>query len=364
MSLGPMAMAVAVALVAACASVGGAVGAASGSPVPLIIDTDIGGGGCMDVDDVAAICMAHALADNGEADILAIVQNTSPQHCAGVISVLNHYYGRDDVPIGAYKGNDLDPNAHFLPYVTELVTNFPSPIKNSSQVPNSVQVYRKALAAAEDRSVAISSIGLLTNLQALLQSGPDQYSNLTGPDLMAQKVKLLAVMGGRYPSSGSIPECNLCGCYNGASSGDSFTSSLSSAYVFSHLPPEVQVIFSGFNVGFHVQSGAVLSQCAPVENPCRAAFINYEGGPNRSRYSWDPLTTLIAVRGVQAGSCSECTNCSGVNAVDARTGNNEWVPGPKSNESYIMLDDGAAAGASIDKLLCQQPKHLASRRRS
>ena len=29
--------------------------------VPLIIDTDMGGGGCRDVDDVAAVCMASAL---------------------------------------------------------------------------------------------------------------------------------------------------------------------------------------------------------------------------------------------------------------------------------------------------------------
>ena len=36
--------------------------AAIAAPVPLIIDTDIGGGGCKDVDDVAAVCMAHALA--------------------------------------------------------------------------------------------------------------------------------------------------------------------------------------------------------------------------------------------------------------------------------------------------------------
>lgn len=29
------------------------------SPAKLIIDTDIGGGACMDVDDVAAVCIAH-----------------------------------------------------------------------------------------------------------------------------------------------------------------------------------------------------------------------------------------------------------------------------------------------------------------
>eukprot|EP01052_Picozoa_sp_SAG31_P022333 SAG31_NODE_1772_length_7306_cov_3.341335_12_plen_89_part_00 len=44
--------------------------------VKLIIDTDIGGGGCKDVDDVIAVCIANALADNGEADLVAVVQNT------------------------------------------------------------------------------------------------------------------------------------------------------------------------------------------------------------------------------------------------------------------------------------------------
>ena len=81
-------------------------------PVKLIIDTDIGGGGCNDVDDVVvshfrrftsthlntrhnlfsglrfkAVCMANALMDNGEAEILGIIQNTAPLECAGAISV-------------------------------------------------------------------------------------------------------------------------------------------------------------------------------------------------------------------------------------------------------------------------------------
>ena len=160
------------------------------------------------VTDVVAVCMANALADNGEADLLAVVQNTAPKDCAGVVSVLNHYYGRDDVPIGAFKGGGLF-HSPILPYVTELVENWPSPIKNTSQVPDAVDVYRKALAAAEDHSVAISSIGILTNLAALLQSGADATSPLSGHALVAQKVKVLAVMGGKYPSSDTQPECNL-----------------------------------------------------------------------------------------------------------------------------------------------------------
>jgi hypothetical protein len=88
--------------------------------VPLITDTDIGGGGCMDVDDVAAICMAHALVDNGGAELLAVEQNTQPPPCSGVISVLNRHYGRDSVPIGAYKGPGLTRYS-VLSYMEDLV---------------------------------------------------------------------------------------------------------------------------------------------------------------------------------------------------------------------------------------------------
>ncbi|KAK3273444.1 hypothetical protein CYMTET_18313 [Cymbomonas tetramitiformis] len=333
----------------------GVVIATARTPVRLILDTDIGGGGCMDVDDVAAICLANALADNGEAVLLAVVQNTSPPPCAGAISVLNNYYGRDEVPIGAYKGTDLSPDAKYLSYVTDLSDNWPSSIKNSSQVPSSVEVYRRVLAEQPDHSVTISSIGLLTNLAALLSSPPDQVSPLSGAELVARKVASLVVMGGKYPTSGTSPECNFCGCYNGATIADSATASAASGYVFSHIPPEVKILFSGFEIGIAVQSGGKLSSCAPASNPCRQAFIDFEGGPGRSRFSWDPLNTLVAVRGAAAASCAECTDCDGSNKVDGASGNNAWVPGAAANQTYLVLRNATAAGNAIDELLCQQP---------
>ena len=213
------------------------------------------------MDDVGAICIANALADNGEAELLAVVQNTQPPQCAGTISVLNHYYGRDAVPIGAYQaGPDGKPPGAAgdnpalqpcqpLPYVPELVGKWPSPIKNTSQVPSSVEVYRRVLAAQPDHSVAISSIGLSTNLAALLRSGPDEHSPLSGKRLMAQKVKLLAVMGGKYPTScpdGKCGcECNFCAKYNNGGM-DHVTASAAAAFVFGNMPPEVKILFSGF----------------------------------------------------------------------------------------------------------------------
>ena len=101
--------------------------------VPLIIDTDAS----FAVDDVVAICLAHSLANKGEVDIRAIVHNTGIPEAIGAVSVLNHYFGRDDILLGSYKGNvGMDTNGNWIrgDYIDELVNNWDSPIKDNSQV--------------------------------------------------------------------------------------------------------------------------------------------------------------------------------------------------------------------------------------
>lgn len=51
--------------------------------IPLIVDTDMS----FDVDDALALCMAHALHDLGEADLLAVMHNT------GEASLSSHQEG-------------------------------------------------------------------------------------------------------------------------------------------------------------------------------------------------------------------------------------------------------------------------------
>ena len=56
----------------------------------LIIDTDMG----VDVDDAGMLCAAHALQDNGEATILAVVHDLNIDTGVGAISAINNYYVR------------------------------------------------------------------------------------------------------------------------------------------------------------------------------------------------------------------------------------------------------------------------------
>ena len=69
-------------------------------PVDLIIDTDLS----VDVGDVGALCVAHALADRGEARLLGVLHDTGLAAGAGAISVINEHYGRGYVRVGAYRG--------------------------------------------------------------------------------------------------------------------------------------------------------------------------------------------------------------------------------------------------------------------
>jgi inosine-uridine nucleoside N-ribohydrolase len=60
----------------------------SSAPVQLIIDTDLG----FDVDDVGAIAIAHALANEGKVDILGIVCNTGAQSLLNLIAIAKHCF--------------------------------------------------------------------------------------------------------------------------------------------------------------------------------------------------------------------------------------------------------------------------------
>ncbi|KAL1511374.1 hypothetical protein AB1Y20_006176 [Prymnesium parvum] len=311
-------------------------------PVKLILDTDMGGGDCDDVDDVGTLCMLNALMDNGEVELLAVVINTMPQKIAGVVSVLQHFYGRDDVLIGAYKGGS-PWYWQVSAYVGLLADHWPSPLKHTSQLPSALEVYRRTLASQPDHSVVISSVGMLTNLADLIRSQPDTHSPLSGLALFTSKVRLLAVMGGAYPQGF---ECNFC-----ASRDDA-------AFVFAHLPPKVPVLYLGVEIGLEVMHGAALTDCADRSNPCRQAYIDYLRGPHRDRPSWDPLTTLAAVRGIRAvPGLLECQGgaCRGFNRFDSDSCANEWQARVHSNQTYLRLDRSKAdaAGAAIDRLVCQ-----------
>src|SRR5664279_2659125 len=143
--------------------------------IKIIFDTDLG----PDYDDVGALAFLHAMADSGKVEILATVASNKNELVAPSINVINTYFGRSELPVGAPKtpGVNLGSSQH---WADSIVKKYPHSIKSTTKVPDAVDVYRKTLSLQPDHSVTIVTVGFLTNLNNLLKSTADKISPLTG----------------------------------------------------------------------------------------------------------------------------------------------------------------------------------------
>src|ERR1700685_2274827 len=126
-------------------------------PVPIILDTDI----ASDVDDVGSVAVLHALANRGEAKILAMgvcVKNPWTPLC---LDALNTYFQRPEIPLGVVKGPAFKERSA---YARQIAQEYPHALKRAEDAPDAAALYRQVLARQPDRSVVIVSIGFLTNL--------------------------------------------------------------------------------------------------------------------------------------------------------------------------------------------------------
>jgi pyrimidine-specific ribonucleoside hydrolase len=220
-------------------------------PIPVIFDTDM----ATDYDDIGAITMLHYYADHGQAKILATIANTKYPRVAAVLSVMNTYFNRPDIPIGVPTGPaSVEPDAQ--KWSDTLVAKYPHKIKSNDQAMDAVKLYRKVLASQPDNSVTIISVGFFVNLANLMQSPPDEYSPLTGQQLVDKKVLRLVAMAGKFPSGW---EYNL----------DTFAAA--SIYVFNHW--KKPILFSGFEIGEKIHTGIPLIHNDKIKNdPTKDVF--------------------------------------------------------------------------------------------
>jgi purine nucleosidase len=278
--------------------------------VPAIIfDTDF----AADVDDVGALAILHALADSGEANILGVMISSGNHYARRAVDTINTYYGRPDIPIGVTWHPAVSPNSS---YTLELALDFPNDVEVT---PNSVDLYRQILAEQPDNSVTVVTVGFLTNLQGLLTSEPDEYSELGGSELVAAKVAKLIVMGGHFPDSAAHPDNRE---YN-------FALDAGATYdVILNWP--TPIVFSGFEIGWDIVTGAVLQEDASPNNPVRMAYELFNGGEGRS--SWDLTAVHFAVR----GTVDVWQLCGPGNNKVFPDGRNLWEPETDQQHYYLL----------------------------
>lgn len=339
--------------------------AATSSPLKVILDTDM----LTDFDDVGALACLHALADAGECEILATVSSTGGNASVGAIEIINRYCGRPGIPVGSPKGMGVigggagakvkvDPTAPPGRNPGEaghdkyrwLLEDYPGwyHFADADEAPDANGVYRRVLAAQPDHSVAICSIGFLTNMRRLLETGPDEHSPLDGRALVAQKVIKWYAMACWYPRGKE---------YNSMMDWES------SKIALENWP--TPIVFSDFQYGCEIYTGRAVAEMEGPRNPVKDVFAGnlpsceaVVQDPDKwhrcqfgmeGRSSWDETTVLACVRGEESYFGVE----RGTHRMVGTEGESEWtssVDGPHLRLLEKMPK--AEVGRLIDELIC------------
>ncbi|TQL68395.1 inosine-uridine preferring nucleoside hydrolase [Nocardioides albertanoniae] len=175
-------------------------------PAPAVIfDGDVGPDPC----DFSTLAMLHHLHETNEINLLGIMGTMPERSNVEVVDVFNRWYGHR-IPIGTFKDRTDRGYDRFVRPASQVAhTMFPASRtiaahyaswhpKTFAEVPDSVRLYRRLLAAQEDHSVTIMTAGQLYNIKALLNSGPDAASPLSGADLVRKKVGRFVMMIGAF----------------------------------------------------------------------------------------------------------------------------------------------------------------------
>jgi inosine-uridine nucleoside N-ribohydrolase len=256
--------------------------------VPLVIlDTDIGSS----TDDLFSMEMLYHYQQQNKCKFLGVVVDREGEDCAACADVMNTYFNNGSLPIGLVRNGIENPTV-WINYKTlptykkgDGTPMFAHSISDYSTLLDGWQLYRKLLAAQPDHSVSIVSLGFVTSLAQLLESGADKYSSLSGVELVRQKVKCLYIQGGSF---GESPEPD----YN-------FLQGMEFAKTFIRLwPSDVDIVFSPMETGngIEYQPEQVIADVSWTdEHPIKQVYMTCNC--NTGQRMWDPLTVINAVEG-------------------------------------------------------------------
>jgi purine nucleosidase len=279
----------------------------------VILDTDMDS----DVDDVAALAMLHRMVFEKQVELAGVIVTSDDPYAPLCADAINTYFGNGRIPIGFLKTQPLLVNSS--KYTRQLSVSFPHRLKSYKDARESADLYRELLSKAADNSVVIITIGHLSSLESLLKSAPDHYSPLNGKELALRKVSKWLCMGGMFPEG---KEANF------------YRPDLPST-VYCLREWSKPVIFAGWEIGTQIVSGGTdLRQELSAESPVYKALELYNHFAGRP--SWDQSAVLLLNPGYEQ-YFSLVSN--GFCLIEG-DGSNRWIPGVRSNQSYVTIKDG------------------------
>ncbi|KIY49066.1 hypothetical protein FISHEDRAFT_73021 [Fistulina hepatica ATCC 64428] len=255
------------------------------APKLILLDVDIFGG----IDDTATLAVVQVLHHPGLADVRGVLVNTHSKWSTLAANAINMYYGSGDVPVAAIRPL-TDEVALLTQYIdsrgecASKIGHFPHTLKDSASTPTPADLYRNLLGQAEDDSVTIVSLGLFDNRGALefAHASADEYSYGTtarsGEGQRTRRHERIIPSGWEYNFDSATP--------------------LTTYFVVDSW--QGRVTYSGLYPGAEIYMGASLTSRAPTDSLLRAACQWYAAGCSASRSSWDPVTTMYAILGLDS----------------------------------------------------------------
>ena len=259
----------------------------AGMPL-IILDTDIGSS----TDDPFALEMLYRYEDEGRCRLLGVMVDREDERNAAFADVMNTYFGHGDVPVGLVRDGIKEPKV-WIDYAHVADTKdgqdgnpmFRRTVADYSQLPDGWRLYRRLLAAQPDHSVSIVSVGFVTCLAQLLASGADEYSSLSGVELVRRKVKCIYLQGGVFGEAVE-PDFNFA-------QGITFSKPF-----FQNWPQEVDMVFSPMEAGQDVEytPEQVIADVSWTDaHPIKQVYMQCDC--NTGQRMWDVMPVIQAVEG-------------------------------------------------------------------
>jgi inosine-uridine nucleoside N-ribohydrolase len=251
----------------------------------IFLDTDLGG----DCDDVGAVALLNIFANQKKVEIVGMTHTTSSLYGPKCIDIINRYYGRC-VSIGITKRTNFLDGSHYNKFAEKMVSYFGSNLDENEQLIEAYQLMRKALSELkEGEKLTFVGIGQLNNFYELISSKPDQYSSLSGYELIKENVEEVVLMAGLFSEESKevifegqpyLREYNIV------------TDIASAKYFIEHCP--VKITFIDFLAGYKVKTFGNMVEEGDMKHPVTYAYHLFSNGP---RESWDPLAVYYACLG-------------------------------------------------------------------
>ncbi|MBO4566580.1 MAG: nucleoside hydrolase [Bacteroidales bacterium] len=304
-------------------------------PVPMILDTDFGS--C--TDDLFSLVMLYHYIEDGMVDLKGIIVDREGDRNAVLVDIFNRYYGHPDIPI-ALERNGVKNPFDFIPY-SRLVDFrkpdgewlYPRSI-DPATLPEGYKFYRKLLSEADDNSVVVVAIGMMTCLSQLFESGADEFSPLDGVELFGLKVKSVYVQAGHFDGNDNFSGYNMR------------TASAAAAVFYDRLPSNVDLVLSPTNVGemMDYTSEDILADLSyTVLHPIKTVYTQFDCEVGQRM--WDTNCVVNAVLGDGEYNLSPRGRVKYIDRGEASQ--MVFTPDPDGNARYQLPGDSYFAAEKV-----------------